>query len=92
MSSVHEFVISSNFQCFLATGTPEPGGWTSRELLEILRSLEGLEVVGADVVEVAPVYDTVGEITTFAAASIVNTLIELMVAKPISSSNGQHDV
>jgi agmatinase len=33
----------------IATGTPEVGGWTTRELLTILDGLEGLEVVGADV-------------------------------------------
>lgn len=38
-----------------ATGTAEPGGWTTRELLTILDSLQGLNVIGADVVEVAPV-------------------------------------
>src|SRR6478672_5627620 len=37
------------------TGTPEAGGMTSRELLEILRGLDGLNLIGADVVEVAPV-------------------------------------
>ncbi|HAB0417343.1 TPA_asm: agmatinase, partial [Listeria monocytogenes] len=39
------------------TGTPEAGGITSRELLEILRGLRGLDIVGADLVEVAPAYD-----------------------------------
>ena len=39
------------------TGTPEPGGLTSRELQLILRGLAGLPIVGADVVEVAPPYD-----------------------------------
>jgi agmatinase len=39
------------------TGTPEAGGLTSREALAILRGLDGLDVVGADVVEVAPQYD-----------------------------------
>lgn len=38
-----------------ATGTAEPGGWTTRELLTILDALSGIELVGADVVEVAPV-------------------------------------
>jgi agmatinase len=38
-----------------ATGTAEPGGWTTRELLTVLDALTGIEVVGADVVEVAPV-------------------------------------
>jgi agmatinase len=32
------------------TGTPEPGGWTSREVIRILRGLEELNIVGADVV------------------------------------------
>ncbi|KAG8762589.1 hypothetical protein FRC11_008650 [Ceratobasidium sp. 423] len=43
-----------------ATGTPEPGGWTTREVKRILRGLTGLNVIGADVVEVAPAYDTNG--------------------------------
>ncbi|EEY22591.1 agmatinase [Verticillium alfalfae VaMs.102] len=38
------------------TGTPEPGGWTTRELIRVLRGVEGLNVVGADVVEVSPAY------------------------------------
>jgi guanidinopropionase len=39
------------------TGTPEPGGLSSREGLALLRGLRGLKIVGADVVEVAPQYD-----------------------------------
>ncbi|KAG8738796.1 hypothetical protein FRC12_016560 [Ceratobasidium sp. 428] len=38
----------------LKAGTPEPGGWTTREVKRILRGLVGLHLVGADVVEVAP--------------------------------------
>ncbi|KAI0976801.1 arginase [Xylaria arbuscula] len=68
-----------------ATGTPEPGGWSTRELLTILDGLTGLEVVGADVVEVAPVYDTRGETTTLAAAEVVWSLLELMVETPVKS-------
>ena len=60
-------------------GTPEIGGWTTRELFQILRGLEGLNVVGADIVEVAPVYDTQAELTGLAAAGVVEALIELMV-------------
>ena len=59
------------------TGTPEAGGLTSRELLTMLRSLDGLNIVGADVVEVAPVYDH-AEITTVAAATLVYDLVTLM--------------
>ena len=39
------------------TGTPESGGLTMREALAILRGLAGINVIGADVVEVAPQYD-----------------------------------
>lgn len=39
------------------TGTPEVGGLTSREALELIRGLKGLNFVGGDVVEVAPQYD-----------------------------------
>ncbi|KAI1089880.1 arginase [Rostrohypoxylon terebratum] len=67
-----------------ATGTAEPGGWTSRELLTILDGLNGLNVIGADVVEVAPVYDNVGETTVLAAAEVTFSLIELMVENPVT--------
>ncbi|PZR99672.1 MAG: agmatinase [Candidatus Nephthysia bennettiae] len=58
------------------TGTPEAGGLTSRELLQVLRGLAGLPLVGADVVEVAPAYDH-AEITAIAAAHIVYELLGL---------------
>lgn len=53
-----------------ATGTPETGGWSTRELREIVRGLDGLHLVGADLVEVAPAYDTNAELTTMAAADV----------------------
>ncbi|KAL2755721.1 hypothetical protein ACRALDRAFT_1057294 [Sodiomyces alcalophilus JCM 7366] len=67
------------------TGTAEPGGWSTREFLTVLEGLEGLPIVGADVVEVAPAYDTNGEITVLAAAEIAYSLIDLMVFKPVKS-------
>ena len=60
------------------TGTPEAGGITSREILEILRGFRGLNLIGADVVEVAPAYDH-AEITCVAAATLVFDLLGLMV-------------
>ncbi|KAF2202254.1 Arginase/deacetylase [Delitschia confertaspora ATCC 74209] len=66
-----------------ATGTAEVGGWTTRELLAILDGLRGLEVVGADVVEVAPIYDNPGETTLLAAAEVVRSLLEILVHKPV---------
>lgn len=68
-----------------ATGTAEVGGWTTRELLSILDGLEGTNVVGADVVEVAPIYDNPGETTVLAAAEIVHSLLTLMVQKPVKA-------
>ena len=59
------------------TGTPEAGGLTSRELLATLRALDGLNLVGADVVEVAPAYDH-AELTTVAAANVVYELLALL--------------
>ena len=59
------------------TGTPEAGGLTSRELLLTLRALDGLPIVGADVVEVAPAYDH-AELTTIAASHVVYELLGLL--------------
>lgn len=60
-----------------ATGTPEVGGLTTRELLAILRGLRGQHLVGADIVEVAPAYDH-AEITSIAAANVVYEIVSLM--------------
>ncbi|EEQ83292.1 hypothetical protein RJZ56_004392 [Blastomyces dermatitidis] len=61
------------------TGTPEPGGWTTRELIRILRGIEKLNLVGADIVEVSPSYDTAGEVTALAAAQAAFEIITSMV-------------
>ncbi|HEY8129800.1 MAG TPA: agmatinase, partial [Hyphomicrobium sp.] len=52
------------------TGTPVTGGLMPRELLAMLRGLDSLQIVGCDVVEVAPAYDH-GGITALAAATVV---------------------
>ena len=62
------------------TGTPEPGGLTSRELQLILRGFTGLNLVGADVVEVSPPYDH-AELTTIAAANVVYELLALLAVQ-----------
>ncbi|KNB01270.1 hypothetical protein FOXG_04547 [Fusarium oxysporum f. sp. lycopersici 4287] len=63
------------------TGTPEPGGWSTREFINILRGIEDLNLVGADVVEVSPVYQGAGEETTFAAAQVVYEILTSMVKR-----------
>jgi len=62
------------------TGTPEAGGLTSRELLAILRGIADLHLVGADLVEVAPVYDH-AEITGIAASHVAYELVSAMAAR-----------
>ncbi|MCC5476208.1 agmatinase [Streptomyces sp. NPDC059680] len=59
------------------TGTPEAGGLTSRELLEIIRGLSDCRLVSADLVEVAPAYDH-AEITSVAASHIAYELVTIM--------------
>jgi arginase family enzyme len=60
-----------------ATGTPEVGGLTSYEALSLVRGLQGLDLVGADVVEVAPPYDGPGAITSLLAANLLFELLGL---------------
>lgn len=62
------------------TGTPEAGGMTSRELLEIVRGLRGTRLVGADVVEVAPAYDH-ADMTAVAASHIAYDLVSLLALR-----------
>ncbi len=62
------------------TGTPEPGGWTTRELIQILRGIEDLNLVGGDIVEVSPAYESgQGEGTALAGAQVVFEILTSMV-------------
>lgn len=61
-----------------ATGTPESGGWTTRELKQYIKGLENLNFVGADVVEVSPPYDSVAETTSVAAADLIIDILAAM--------------
>ena len=62
------------------TGTPEPGGMTSNQVLTVLEELADLNFVGMDCVEVAPAYDH-AELTTTAAATFVWTYLAGQVAR-----------
>ena len=62
------------------TGTPEVAGITSREMVGILRGLQGLNLVAADVVEVAPAYDH-AEITSLAAATVAFEMINMIACR-----------
>lgn len=60
------------------TGTPEPGGLSGSQGLEIIRGCYGLNLVGADLVEVSPPYDTTGNTALLAA----NLLFEMLCSLP----------
>ncbi|KAM0583381.1 hypothetical protein ACHAQF_003438 [Verticillium nonalfalfae] len=74
------------------TGTPEPGGWTTRELIRVLRGVEGLNVVGADVVEVSPAYQGAGEETALAAAQVVYEVLSSMVKRGLGEMGRESEV
>ncbi len=63
------------------TGTPVCGGLTSDQALRILRGLKGINIVGMDIVEVAPAYD-VGEITALAASHLAMEMLYLYGGRP----------
>lgn len=62
------------------TGTPEPGGMSSSQVLTLLESLAGLQWVGMDCVEVLPAYDH-AELTSNAAAAFIWTYLAAQIAK-----------
>ena len=67
--------------CAPGTGTPVCGGLPSHQALSILRGLKGINVVGMDIVEVAPAYD-VGEITALAASELAMEMLYLYACRP----------
>ena len=62
------------------TGTPEIGGFTSREAQEFVRGLVGLDLIGCDVVEVYPAYDP-AQITALLAANVAHEFLSLIAAR-----------
>src|SRR5213593_3041457 len=64
------------------TGTPEVAGFSTAEAVAFLRNLKGINLVGADVVEVAPAYDGPGAPTALAAANVVFELLALRALGP----------
>ncbi len=62
------------------TGTPEMGGFTGREALHLVRALRGLDLVGADLVEVSPPLDAAG-ITALAGATLLFEILCLLAER-----------
>ena len=59
------------------TGTPEVGGYTTHDAQRMLRGLQGLDLIGADVVEVAPPFDPSGN-TALVGANMMFELLCLL--------------
>ena len=64
------------------TGTPEVGGLTSYEMLQLVRGLKGLNGIGFDLVETSPPYDSAG-ITAILAANLVFEFLSLVALKKL---------
>jgi agmatinase len=62
--------------------TPEAGGPSARETLDLLRRIEGLRLVGCDVVELNPLYDGPGQITALLGATVMAELLALHAVGP----------
>jgi agmatinase len=56
------------------TGTPQVGGFTSAQIVELVRALHGLDIIGCDLVEVSPPFDN-GELTSLLAANLLFELV-----------------
>ena len=67
--------------CAPGTGTPVCGGLTTHQAIQIIRGLIGINLIGMDLVEVAPIYD-VGEITSLAGATLAVEMINTYAHRP----------
>lgn len=65
---------------FPGTGTPEPGGISFKDMIEILKTIDCLNIVGADIVELAPDYDPTG-VSTAVASKTLRELMLILVNK-----------
>jgi len=69
------------------TGTPEVGGLSSYQILQLVRGMQGLNIVGFDLVEVSPPYDH-GDITSILAANLAFEFISLLSLEHNSEKTG----
>lgn len=83
---IHTYIVTPSIAFAPATGTIEPGGWTTRELLQIIDGLSkaGIKIVGSDVVEFTPVYDNSAETTAIAVTEIIYEVLQWMIRVPVS--------
>lgn len=65
-------------------GNPQPGGLSTRQMLEILHGLGGLEIVAADIVEYSPKFDSNARTTAFASAILIKDIMGIMAKSATS--------
>ncbi|RKD28050.1 agmatinase [Caminicella sporogenes] len=65
---------------FPGTGTPEPGGISFNDMINILKTIDSLNIIGADIVELAPDYDPTG-VSTAVASKVLRELILILANK-----------
>ena len=65
-------------------GNPQPGGLSTRQMLEILRGIEGLEIVAADIVEYSPRFESKARTTAFTSAILIKELMGIMARSAAS--------
>jgi agmatinase len=71
-----------------AVQTPEAGGPTARETLQIIRALHGINLVGCDIVEANPLYDSTGQITALLAATVMAEFLALLASRRSTTPPG----
>lgn len=69
-----------------AVQTPEAGGPTARETLQILRAIHGFDIVGCDVVEANPLYDGPGQVTVLLAATVIAELLAFLASRRMQAT------
>lgn len=69
-----------------AVQTPVSGGPAARETLQIIRALHGIDLIGCDVEEANPLYDSTAQITALPAATVMAKLLALLASRRSSSA------
>jgi len=65
-------------------GNPQPGGLSTRQILEILHGIEGLEIVATDIVEYSPGFDSNARTTAFTSAILIKETMGIMAKSATS--------
>jgi len=65
-------------------GNPQPGGLSTRQIIEVLHGIDGLDIVAADIVEYCPRFDSKARTTAFTSAILIKELMGIMARSAAS--------